>query len=182
MKRLLPLFLTLALLSAAAGFTSDPQAQRQATAHEIAELARSLGVAEDDPIIMRAKELWWGDDLQILANVIYHEAPYCTDRHQQLVAQVVINRVRDTRFPDSVKAVVEQPGQYHPAYASDFPAEPDEEFARCLLNARAALEGQVDCPADVIYQSEFRDLGDGIYEQITVDTGYFHSTTYFCFG
>lgn len=32
---------------------------KQATAHEIAELARSIGLPEDDPIIKRAQEIWW---------------------------------------------------------------------------------------------------------------------------
>ena len=35
---------------------------QQAKAHEIAQAARSLGLSEDDPIIVRAQEIWW--DLQ----------------------------------------------------------------------------------------------------------------------
>lgn len=36
---------------------------RQETAHEIAELGRSIGLPEDDPIIVRAQEIWWEDAL-----------------------------------------------------------------------------------------------------------------------
>lgn len=32
---------------------------KQNTAHEIAELARSIGLPEDDVIIKRAQEIWW---------------------------------------------------------------------------------------------------------------------------
>ena len=34
---------------------------RQETVHEIAELARSIGLPEDDPIIKRAQEIWMED-------------------------------------------------------------------------------------------------------------------------
>ena len=34
---------------------------RQNKAHEIAEMARSIGLPEDDPIIKRAQEIWWED-------------------------------------------------------------------------------------------------------------------------
>ena len=44
-----------------AGDKDDLMAQ-QAKAHEIAQAARSLGLSEDDPIIVRAQEIWW--DLQ----------------------------------------------------------------------------------------------------------------------
>lgn len=43
------------ILSASAEEYKD----RQAAAHEIAELARSIGLPEDDPIIKRAQEIWW---------------------------------------------------------------------------------------------------------------------------
>lgn len=39
----------------------DNWTEQQNIAHEIADLARSLGLPEDDPIIKRAQELWWAD-------------------------------------------------------------------------------------------------------------------------
>lgn len=44
---------------AAGGWTA-----KQDTAHEIAELARSMGLPEDDPIIKRASEIWWQEDAE----------------------------------------------------------------------------------------------------------------------
>lgn len=43
------------------GFAGREWTERQATAHQIAELARGLGLPEDDPIIVRASEIWWED-------------------------------------------------------------------------------------------------------------------------
>ena len=45
-----------------AGFAARPWTQRQETAHEIAEMARGMGLPEDDPIIRRASEIWWEDE------------------------------------------------------------------------------------------------------------------------
>ena len=35
---------------------------KQEKAHEIAEIAREMGLSEDDPIIRRASEIWWEEE------------------------------------------------------------------------------------------------------------------------
>lgn len=170
------------------------------TTHEIAELARSLGLSEDDPIIVRAKELWieadereaneteninqFNYDRDIIATVIYNEAWYgCSIRHRELVAAVVCNRVKSNLFPDSVYDVVTAPRQYIPAYV-----DPDsyygkraranaDAWALCQEIATRALRGEIDCPENVVFQSEFKNLGDGVYEMHRTS----YSTTYFCY-
>jgi len=174
------------ILAAALLLAATPWTTNQDRAHKIAELARQMGLGEDHAIIEEASKLWWAEDedVRILANVIAHEAPYCTDRHQQLVAQVVLNRVKDDRFPNTVRGVVEQPGQYHPSYAQSLPeyGTASAEVQRCFANAIKAINGEVECPADVIFQSEFPYLGAGTYESIAVDTGAWRSVTYFNYG
>ena len=161
------------------------------TAHEIAELARSLGLPEDDPIIVRARELWWEADEEfcadrdIIATVIYNEAwGGCSERHRELVAAVVFNRVASELFPNSVTEVVVQKGQYHPAYVyagsiyGQRARADAEAWAECQDIAARALLGEIECPGDVLYQAEFVQGSGGVYE--THETTY--STTYFCFG
>lgn len=178
--------IVLVLLAAALLIGAAPWTSRQDKAHRLADLARELGCAEDSAIITEAARLWWAEteECRILANVIAHEAPYCTDRHQELVAKVVLNRVADPRFPDTVRAVVEQPGQYHPSYTQSLPSyeTANETMRRCFDAAIRALMGEVECPRDVIYQSQYQSLGAGTYEAITVDTGAWRSTTYFNYG
>lgn len=216
--------------------TSKEEWQRQIdAANKIIEEAESLGLEENDDIIIRAKELldeandaieamkdtenandedvieikyiedgvtssitdyiitddndtaiddeitkensYTDEDLYCLANLIYYEARGCSDRHQQLVAQVCVNRSKDSRFPDTIKECIEQPGQYAAWYTTANP--PLEQ--RFIDNARAALEGKVDCPSNVIFQAEFKQ-GTGVFEISEVDTGYWSSTTYFCYG
>ncbi|NLH01930.1 MAG: cell wall hydrolase [Clostridiales bacterium] len=160
--------------------------EKQEQAHEIAETARAMGLPEDDPIIVRAKEIWEAEQLQfildrdIIATVIYNEAwAGCTDRHRELVAAVIVNRVKSDKFPNTVYDVVTQKGQYMLGYANGDPqyTPPEEALETCREIAARALRGDIDCPDNVLYQAEFKQ-GSGVYE--VCKTSY--STTYFCYG
>lgn len=48
-----------------------------------------------------------------LALTVYHEAGGDGHRGMQAVADTVINRVHDPKFPNTVEGVILQPGQYH---------------------------------------------------------------------
>ena len=115
-------------------------------------------------------------DLWMLAHVIQAEAgsDCCTDEHQQLVGMVVMNRVKDERFPDSVVKVIFQKGQYYCINNRTFWNEPT---ARAWKNALDVLTGKVECPESVIFQAEFVQ-GHSVYK--VCETPY--STTYFCEG
>ena len=116
-------------------------------------------------------------DIDILANVIAGEAPYCPREHQIAVAVVVLNRVADERFPNTVAGVVGQDGQYSERYL-----EPRDEWPDgCLEAAQAALDGDHDVPGDVVYQANFPQ-GTETWWASEIDTGYWRSTTYFCRG
>ena len=189
-KRIIATALAIASLPCLMGMVQSDFQQRKHSAHEIAEMARSLGLPESDPIIVRAKELWWESDAQfcydrdIIATVVYNEAwGGCSDRHRELVAAVICNRVASDKFPNSVYDVVVQRGQYHPSYADPNSyygkraRENAEVWATCQEIAAKALNGEVDCDSNVLYQANFTQ-GYGIYE--THYTSY--STTYFCYG
>lgn len=98
-KLIFMILLVLTTCSMLAGFTYYPTTVKNAT-HNIANTAREMGLPEDDPIIIRAKQLWseanekWCYDRDIIASVVYNEAWYgTTDRHKELVAGVVCNSV-----------------------------------------------------------------------------------------
>lgn len=160
------------------------------TAHEIAEKARSLGCAEDDPIIERARQLWWeadeqfNKDREILITVIYNEAwGGCSDRHRELVGAVVLNRVANAYGGgETVYDIVTQPRQYLPAYANTTSSywksarQSDETYQECFAVATRVMSGQVECPSNVMYQANFKQ-GKGTYE--THKT--YYSTSYFCY-
>ena len=124
-------------------------------------------------------EPWWTEEeLDMLAAVIYYEAGdgYCVDRHQQLVGQVVINRVNSNEFPNTIYDVITQKNQY--ASASKVLENMGDRSIitqRCYDNALAVLNGEVRCPSDIVWQAEF--VQGRIYE--VYETPY--STTYFCY-
>ncbi len=183
---LICLLITFALLLPVFSFALSTWTPKQEQAHDIAETARAMGLPETDPIIVRAKEIWDAEDTQfqldrdIIATVIYNEAwAGCTERHRELVAAVIMNRVKSDKFPDTVYDVVAQKGQYLIGYANGDPqyTPPPEVFEECRQIATRALRGEIDCPDNVLYQAEFKQ-GSGVYE--VCKTGY--STTYFCYG
>lgn len=165
--------------SASAGYF-DGQEQRKAAAHTMAEAARELGYTEDSAIITEAKAHYYSAqseidaEIDLLARVVYFEAgsSWISDRHQQLVACVLLNRCADSRFPDTIKGNVYRKGQYacsgrlYSVSAAQIPT-------RCYTNAKAAAYGWVECPEGVIFQAQFKQ-GRGVYEKI--------GNTYFCLG
>lgn len=59
-------------------------------------------------------------DVTALAQMLYGEARGCTVDNQRKCVWCVLNRVDDTRFPDTIIGVVSQPGQFY-GYSPDFP-------------------------------------------------------------
>ena len=53
------------------------------------------------------------DDVAEVAKMLWGEARGCTRDNQIKCAWVVVNRVDDDRFPDTIQSVLEQPSQFH---------------------------------------------------------------------
>ena len=115
----------------------------------------------------------YDNDLWYLARVIQAESGYCSQQMQEYVGSVVLNRVEDDRFPDTIPEVVEQPGQYSTA---SFLAslEPTQQVINVAVDL---LENGSKLPEDIIYQANF---SQGAYTYMTLSTSY--STMYFCGG
>lgn len=78
-----------------------------------AEVDRLLGRTAAD-IMAEIKSRPDPEDIELLALVIYQEVggdAHC-DECRRRVADVVLNRVEDPRFPDDIRGVLLQPGQY----------------------------------------------------------------------
>ena len=60
------------------------------------------------------------DDVAEVAKMLWGEARGCTRDNQIKCAWVVVNRVDDERFPDTILGVLEQPSQFH-GYDPTFP-------------------------------------------------------------
>jgi len=165
--------------TAHAGYFDELEATK-ARMHELAETARAAGCTEDSRDILDAKKIWHeaqakiDEQLDMLARVVYFEAGsnWLSDRHQQLVACVLLNRCADERFPDTIKENVYRQGQYACANAL-YTVSKDQIPERCYENARLAAYGMVECNDNVIFQAQFKQ-GRGTYEK--------HYNTWFCYG
>lgn len=114
------------------------------------------------------------EDLYVLSHIIQCEAGYCDREMMEGVGSVVLNRVADDRFPDSIYEVVNQQGQYRPVMSGTFQsAEPTDEVIDVAIDL---LTNGSKFPADVVWQANFVQ-GTGIYK--TLSTSY--STMYFCY-
>lgn len=110
------------------------------------------------------------EELELLALVIYQEAggDACNDDTRLKIGTVVMNRVADPRFPDTIRDVVLQRGQYGRLYwtGPKWPVRASKAVearavARAYDCAEMVLNGYRSLPADVVYQAEF-EQGDGV--------------------
>ena len=111
------------------------------------------------------------EELDLLARLIFSEAgsDWCSDKMQQYVGSVVLNRIQSAYFPNNMYDVIYQRGQYSVVNNGAINKTPNErayEVAKYLL-----INGSV-LPSNVIFQSQFIQ-GDGIYEKV--------QNMYFCY-
>lgn len=112
-----------------------------------------------------------GEEVEMLACVIYQEAGgnVCSDKCRYMVGDVVLNRISDDRFPDTMELVLMQERQYGrfhwtgivwPERASN----PEEAAAvqRAYDTARALLSGDHSeiYGAGYVWQAEFEQGTD----------------------
>lgn len=116
------------------------------------------------------------DDLFYLAAAVCHEAGGESEEIQLLVANVIINRVNSSYYPDTIYEVLTQYKQYGTMwkYGVSFPDWSDEKVKeQCYSVAQRVLEGERFCPENVLFQAEF-EQGSGVYKQ-------FGDDYYFCY-
>lgn len=109
---------------------------------------------ENETITKETKEVekWWTQEEEdLLVQVVHFEmgSDSAPDEAQQLVAAVVINRMRHSSFPDTIKDVIYAPGAYSCAnlLGTGNPTE------RCRENVLKVLNEEVTFPDDVVWQS-----------------------------
>ena len=101
------------------------------------------------------------EDVMLLAKVMYHEngCDWFPNIIQLITGSVVLNRIKDDYYPDTLYGVVYDPGQYVCAWNGSFNIEPNE---RALENAKFLLEYGSIIPENVVYQSG-APQGSGTY-------------------
>ena len=112
------LALLICIVYARATWEEQPVTAPTVSAEETAEPEQSEApVPPEDPVYY---EMYFTEeDVAAVAKMLWGEARGCTRDNQIKCAWVVVNRVDDERFPDTIRSVLEQPSQFHgydPAY------------------------------------------------------------------
>ena len=81
------------------------------------------------------------DDVVAMAKMLWGEARGCTRDNQAMAVWCVLNRVDDSRFPDTIQGVLSQPSQFH-GYSPDFPVWDELHAVALDVLTRWSLEKQ----------------------------------------
>ena len=80
-------------------------------------------------------------DVVAVAKMLWGEARGCTVDNQMKCVWCVLNRVDDSRFPDTIQGVLSQPSQFH-GYSPDFPVWDELKDVALDVLTRWSLEKQ----------------------------------------
>ena len=190
MKRICVWFCALALaltgLAGTAGAVYDPDTDYMAAMSEAvtagdyaagaaaaAARAEKLADLDLDYVPVDFEELW------LLSKIIYAEAGsvWLPMDWKMSVGEVVLNRMASPEFPDTMREVLEQPGQYYGKGNRYF--EGLKPSAACAEAARRLLEGErVLGNAAVVFQSN-SPQGSGVFREFRDSL---LGSTYLCFS
>ncbi len=118
------------------------------------------------------------EDLMLLSKIIYAEAgsEWLSDEWKMCVGEVVLNRVASPEFPNTIKEVIEQPGQYYGANSRYFSKLLPSE--RCAVSAMRLLNGERLLEPSVVFQANFTQGGGTHTAVYDKHLGW----TYFCYS
>lgn len=103
------------------------------------------------------------EDRELLARIVYLEARGQSFSGQRAVVEVVLNRVLDSRFPDTVYEVLYAPGQFTPAksIASTTPTETQYEVVDCVIDETPiTTENTIYFATSALTKNVFAKIGD----------------------
>ena len=118
------------------------------------------------------------EDLMLISKIIYAEAgsEWLSDEWKMCVGEVVLNRVASPEFPNTIKEVLEQPGQYYGANSRYFNSLMPSE--RCVVSAMRLLNGERLLEPSVVFQANFTQ-GGGAHKAVYDK---YLGWTYFCYS
>ena len=131
-------------------------------------------VATEYAVLQEELPIYSAEDLETLALVIYQEAggDNCSDETRLMVGTVVMNRVADDRYPDTIADVATEYRQYGRLYWTGLKwpkraskAEEAHAVKRAYDCATQILDGYRALPEDVIYQAEFPQGTEVVVQQ-----------------
>lgn len=154
---------------------------RQNEVHEAAELLRSLNISNDNEAIKALADEWWlCQNIEYLACAIYQEGggDAVCDECRYRIGDVILTRVKDSRFPNTIQEVLTQKSQYGRLYWTGIiwperASNPNEQAAvqrayETAYNLLKNIRHSDIYEKGYVYQAEFKQGNDivkhcGIY-------------------
>ncbi|SDB32035.1 cell wall hydrolase [Eubacterium oxidoreducens] len=119
------------------------QLEEKAAKEEAARLAEIK--EEEEETTTGTKVSASASDQELLSVIIYCEARGESYKSKLAVASVVVNRVASSKFPNSIKGVIYQSGQFSPVgsgiFAYYLANEKNDGYSDCVKAAKEILEG-----------------------------------------
>ena len=108
--------------------------------------------------ITQYQEVWQPseEDIAYISRTVWGEVRGCDEVEQRAQVWCILNRVDDSRFPDTIAEVVTAPYQFQ-GYSPDNPIEPFRDLAAEILTLWH--DGKREIPADMCFCS-----GDGRHQ------------------
>lgn len=131
-------------------------------AERVIEVNDELHEVELGEIIEEQKPTYTDEELYIIAHLLCGECQTGSWELQEAVGSVVLNRVASPNYPNTIKKVVFQRGQYACTWDGNYDRVPTE---RNWAVAKHLLENGSQIPANVVYQAQFKQ-GKGVWKKI----------------
>ncbi|TCX53870.1 cell wall hydrolase [Dehalobacter sp. 14DCB1] len=133
-----------AVITADKGSDTVIEAAKMAEPADSADLTNSVDSVREpervsSDISRSSRTVYDQEDVMLLAKIIYAEARGESFEGQVAVGAVVLNRVESPKFPDTIREVIYQPGQFSAVLDRQIELTPGDEAYQAAL---AALEGQ----------------------------------------
>lgn len=129
----------------------------------IFDLGRYLAIVAEDVASVSKQELAVSEQYRCLAQAVYFEARGESSLGQMAVAHVVLNRVRDRRYPNTICAVVFQNDHRRHRCQFSFACDGQSDRARNLKAWASALKVSLKTLA-------------GVTEDMTLASTHYHAT------
>ena len=102
-------------------------------------------------------------EMERLAQLVYAEAGNQDEKGKRLVADVVLNRVEDSRFPDTIEGVIFQSGQFEPTWNGAYEKAAWEVTEECYKAVASEVEKKTD--ENVLYFNNSQNVyGFGVWK------------------
>lgn len=148
LRKTMKAFITAGILSCTLSFTAAA-AEPAGPGFDDAKALTLVCQSDNEMVLENETPSYSEDDLWLMAHLLAGEMQGCPDIDQLYTGSVVLNRVASPGFPNTIREVIFQRGQYQCTWDGNFYREPTD---RNWTNARKLLEGGSVLP-NAIFQA-----------------------------